>query len=198
MGYVEKYGTYDADIAIIMLPIGDIYRGLAQLSGLPYFATNEPPRLALEEVLRHLNWRSREMMRKPGSVEAAVEQRELGIQEYVKLGKFLREHGSEVFFEILPSRTAGTTDVTPADEQKDVDVLRSALEKEGFAVGFPAGLFKGKGTDAELYRDACHLRTLGHQIYAEYLNSRFQKQSAKLRALAETSHAASGGQGASR
>ena len=31
LGYVEKFGTFDADVAVILLPIGDIYRDLAML-----------------------------------------------------------------------------------------------------------------------------------------------------------------------
>ncbi len=63
LGFVEEFGTFDADVAVICLPIGDIYRDLSQLMGLPYFTVRDPPRLALEELLRHLNWRSREMFR---------------------------------------------------------------------------------------------------------------------------------------
>jgi hypothetical protein len=95
-----------------------------------------------------------------------------------------------VLVEILPSRTAGTTETVPEAEQQEVDQLRAVLEADGFAVGFPAGLFHGRGSTDELYRDPCHLRTLGHEIYAAYLQSRLGEHSAKLRAWAEARPAA--------
>jgi hypothetical protein len=185
LGYVEEFGTFDADVAVIALPIGDIYRGLAQLMGLPYFEVDAPPRLALEEVLRHLNWRSREMFHKLPSAEEQVAQAKLGIEEYVKLAELLRSRGCEVLFEVLPSAPAGMNDVAPADEQRDVDALRAALEPLGVKVGYPIGLFKGKGTVDEMYHDRTHLRGGGHHVYADYLKSRLEHESVKLGAQIE-------------
>jgi hypothetical protein len=190
LGYVESFGTFESDIAVICLPIGDIHRDLAQLWGVPYFPVGAPPRLALEEVLHHLNWRSRATAQAAPSADELTATAERGIQAYVELAEMLRERGCEVLVEILPSRTAGTTETVPEAEQQEVDQLRAVLEADGFAVGFPAGLFHGRGSTDELYRDPCHLRTLGHEIYAAYLQSRLGEHSAKLRAWAEARPAA--------
>jgi hypothetical protein len=185
LGYVEQFGTFDADVAVVALPIGDIYRPLALLTGLPYFSVDAPPRLALEEVLHHLNWRSRQMFRKPGSLEAYVRQGQLGIEAYIELAKRLRASGCEVLFEVLPSAPAGMNDVAPEDEQRDTEALRAALEPLGIPVGYPVGLFKDKGTASEMYHDRTHLHTGGQHVYANYLKSRLEQQSAKLRAHSE-------------
>jgi hypothetical protein len=182
LGYVEKFGTFGADVAVIALPIGDIYRPLIQLSGLPYFSVDAPPRLALEEVFQHLNWRSRAMSRKPLSAKERAEQGKMGIQAYVDLAENLRSSGCEVLFEVLPSEAAGKSEIAPADEQADVNDLRAALEPRGFKVGYPVGLFRGKESAGELYHDYVHLHTGGQHVYAEYLTSRLAEESGKLRA----------------
>ena len=184
LGYVDAFGTLDADVAVICLPIGDIYRELAQVAGLPYFTVQAPPRLALEEVLHHLNWRSREMFREPPSADARAAQGERGIQAYVELAERLRDRGCEVLFEVLPSQSAGMTDAAPESEQQAVDALRAALGARGFTVGYPLGLFKGEGPANELYHDRVHLHTRGHEVYAKYLQSRLNEHSAKFRAQA--------------
>lgn len=191
LGFIEKFGTFGADVAVIALPIGDIYRPLAQLDGVPFFSVNEPPRLALEEVVHHLNWRSRQMARAPQSPEERAKLAEQGIAAYVELAEKLKASGSEVLFEVLPSEPAGTGDKAPESEQKDVDALRAALEPLGFKVGYPVGLFAEQKDSGEIYRDRVHLEGDGHRIYADYLKSRLTAESEKIRA-----HTAGGSQGA--
>jgi len=89
--------------------------------------------------------------------------------------------------EILPSRTAGTTTSIPEKEEQDLERLRSALEHQGFRVGYSAGLFQGLGDTAELYHDVCHLHSLGHQIYSKYLVERIEQQSEVFRKWASPS-----------
>jgi hypothetical protein len=190
LGFVEKFGTFDADVAVICLPIGDVYRDLAQLMGLPYFTVRDPPRLALEEILRHLNWRSREMFRDPPSAEETAKRGLRGIAAYVELAQTLRDRGCELLFEVLPSSTAGMTDTAPVDELQAVAALRAALQPLGIAVGYPVGLFQNQGTEDEIYHDRVHLHTGGHRAYAKYLDARLNEQSVKLRAQAHATAAA--------
>lgn len=182
LGYVEKYGTYDADVAVITLPIGDIYRPFMHLYGLPYFPIESPPRLALEEVLHHLNWRSRAMARKVPTAEEQAAQGKLGIEAYVQLAEKLKASGCEVLFEVLPSEAAAMNDTAPAEEQKAVDELRAALEPLGFTVGYPVGVFRDQADNGELYHDYVHLHKGGQHVYANYLKSRLEQESEKLRA----------------
>jgi len=176
LGYIERFGTFDADIAVICLPIGDIYRGLAKLTGLPYFTVDAPPRMALDEVLQHLIWRS-STSRKRMPDDQRQEQGVEGIAAYVRLAEKLRDAGCDVLVEILPSRVAGITETIPQKEEQDLERLRAALEQQGFAVGYSAGLFQGQGDTDKLYHDVCHLHILGHQIYSKYLEERIKHQS---------------------
>lgn len=191
LGYVEKFGSFDADVAVIALPIGDIYRPLAQLFGVPYFSVDNPPRLALEEVLHHLNWRSRAMSRKSPTPEEQAAQAKLGIAAYLELAEKLKAGGTEVIFEVLPSQAAGMTDTAPESEQRAVDELRAALEPMGFKVGYPIGLFRDHAADGEMYHDYVHLHKAGQHVYADYLKSRLEKESDKLQAHRQSSAAVS-------
>lgn len=180
LGYLEAFGTFDADVAIICLPIEDLYRDLTLPSDMPYFLVDAPPRLALEELLGHLNWRTRIWARDPESPQNREKQAQLGIEAYVELASQLRNAGCEVFVEILPGREAGTGTVVPGHEKQAIDRLSSALEEHGFVVGFPAGLFAGRGSEDEMYRDHCHLKAAGHAYYAEYLTNRLHNDSLAL------------------
>jgi hypothetical protein len=196
LGYVEKYGTFDADVAVILLPIGDIYRDLAMLVNLPYFTVDSPPRLALEEVGRHLYWRSYEMFRPARTTEEQTKRAEQGIRAYVELAEKLREQGCEVIFEVLPSESAGLTNTAPANEAAAVDALRAALAVRGIEVGFPVGLFRDAAGGEAIYKDRSHLHNHGHELYAKYLAERLKEQSAKLRTHVDrwgTTAAAEGG-----
>ena len=181
LGYVEKHGTFDADVAVVCMPIGDIYRLCYGLQVLPYFSVDRPPRCAIEEFVAHLAWRYKSGIAGAWTPEARREQGRRGIEAYVELARALRRRGCEVFFEILPSRTAGTTgDVSP-EERRNVDQLCKALASEGFArVGYPVGLFRNQGAAEELYHDPCHLHQKGHRLYAEYLKRRMMRHSEHL------------------
>jgi len=185
LGYVEAFGTFDADIAIICLPIGDIYRGLAHLWMVPFMPVGYGPRCALEEVLHHLNWRSRQWGKRQEILANREAQGERGIAAYVELAEKLKDHGCEVLVEILPSQEAGTTAVIPADQEAAIEKLTAALTAKGFKVGYPAGLFQGHGDADEIYHDPVHLASPGHAIYAKYLESRLRNESEKFRSWAE-------------
>jgi hypothetical protein len=182
LGYVEQFGAFDADVAIICLPIGDLKRPLSRLSNLPYFPAHSPPRLALEEIFLQVIWRyqSRLIGRPPEQVEAV--QVERGMSTYLELARRLREAGCEVFFEILPSRTAGTSTRIPEREEAMVERFQDALARDGFTANYPVA-FAANRPAAEmkdLYHDDCHLHWLGHQLYAEYLTERILNRSRTL------------------
>jgi hypothetical protein len=186
LGYVEAFGTFDADIAIICLPIGDVYRDLAHLWMVPFMPVGNGPRCALEEVLHHLNWRSRQWGKRQEILANRQAQGEKGIAAYVELAEKLKDRGCEVLVEILPSEEAGMTDVIPADQKAAVEKLTAALTAKGFKVGYPAGLFRGQGDADEIYRDPVHLASPGHAIYAKYLESRLQNESERFRSWAKS------------
>ena len=180
-GYVDAFGTFGADVAVITLPILDVQRPLSRLSAVPYMPAAHPPRLALEEVAYHLTWRWRErVLGKPDAAEAE-RRSEQGVAAYVALARRLRAAGAEVLVEVLPSQRAGLGHA-PEWEQTLVDRLTAALQAAGVEVGFPVGLFAARGPARALYHDNVHLDTLGHRHYADYLTERLAARSPRLAA----------------
>lgn len=180
LGYIEKYGAFGADIAIICLPYGDIYRPWSGLEGKPYLPDTSPPSLALEEVAYHLLWRIQASAIGGQSDSDREYNAKRGIAAYVALGQELRRAGCEVFFEILPSRTAGTTDTIPEDERRRVAELTLALEGAGFPVAFRARAFRDVEADGPIYHDEVHLHSEGHRLYAELLGASLAERSKRL------------------
>ncbi|GEM_PF-277079 len=181
LGYLEKYGTFNADIAIVCLPYGDIYRPLSGLEGKPYLPENARPTFALQEVVHHLLWRAQTSTIGPLSEADKDYHARRGIKAYLELGQTLRDAGSEVFFAVLPSRAAGLTGEQPADERRRVAELTEAFRVEGFTVDYPTELFRssraGGRKAAEIYHDEVHLDREGHRLYAEWLSERITTSS---------------------
>jgi hypothetical protein len=177
-GYVAHYGTFDADLAIINLPVDDINRPLYGLMDVPFFAQQNPPTLALEEVMNHFIWiyRSRHSGL-DGKWEA--QQSQIGIQEYGKLIDDLKKQGCEVIVAILPSREAGFgAEDSPTDTKWRTE-LQQVIADHGVKSWFAKGWFTGKGTPEELYHDDMHLMAPGHHAYADFLESRVVADSQK-------------------
>ena len=174
LGYIERLGTFDADIAVICMPYIDVYRPLRGIEGSPSFPEHARPRLALEQVALHLFWRFHTTIIGPPSPENQQYNAMRGIDAYVRLARALRAAGCEVIIEVLPSKTAGTSGSVPEEEARRVSELRDALSKAGFEVAFPAGLFAGVDASRPIYHDECHLDEEGHRLYANYLESRIR------------------------
>lgn len=172
IGYVERFGTFGADVAVICLPYGDVYRPFRGIEGGPFLPEHAKPRLALEQVAHHLLWRIQASIIGPPSSEMQEYNAVRGIDAYRRLAGTLRDAGCEVLVEVLPSETAGVSGSVPEDEARRVSELRKALAEDGIEVGFPAGLFSGAQSQGPIYHDECHLHTDGHRLYAEYLESR--------------------------
>jgi len=178
LGYVKRYGTFDADVAVVCMPIGDIYRPYYGLTNVPFFSVDHPPSCALEEMAAHLVWRYKSIIAGRWTDEARQEQGRRGIEAYVDLARALKRGGCEVIFEILPSRAAGTSPQAPDEERQAVEQLRRALADAGFDnTGYPVGLFQDRGSVESLYHDGCHLYREGHRLYAEYLTRRLTQES---------------------
>jgi len=196
-GFVEANGVFGSDLVLVCLPHDDVDRDKYTLMSLPYFSAGKPPRLALEEVMMHTMWRYRRD-RISLDVEWRAAQRELGYVEYEALALLLRDGegaapkapgsgppprtkigGSEVFFEILPSLSAGVY-AKPGDlEVEVVERLRKILTARGIASHYPVGHFAGKGKAEDLYHDEVHLNWQGHAVYADYLAERITRDSAR-------------------
>jgi hypothetical protein len=168
LGYVDKFGTFDADLVLIELPIEDIYRPLARLYGVPFFRADRPPRLAFEEVFDHLAWRVRERVYGPPTSTENAWNCKAGIEAYARLVQRLRSQGAEVMVEVLPSQAAGTTGSIAPEERADIEWLRRAVPSP-VIVSYPAGLFRSRGE--HIYHDGTHLDVAGHRAYADFLRN---------------------------
>jgi len=182
LGYVRRFGTFGADLAIICVPVGDVYRPLYGLEALPFFSNHAKPMFAAEEVFRHLTWRYTESRLGTYSTQGLKYQREQGIRAYVDLVRELQENHAEVIVEILPQLKSGFFGAHSADEDGIVEELRTGLKPYGVPVHFPVALFRGQGRQEQLYHDKVHLDALGHTIYARYLTQQVETASSRLQA----------------
>jgi hypothetical protein len=180
LGFIDKFGTYGADLAVVCLPIGDIYRPLYGLMEVPFMNAERPPICALEELAAHLAWRYRMSRVGPAPTESLAWQGQQGIQAYCTLARKLREKGCEVFFEVLPSRATILGSAAPG-EHEDLGRLREALRTAGFTqVGYSQEQLRAHAAEKYLYHDGVHLHRAGHRVYAEYLHGRIDLHSQKL------------------
>lgn len=170
--WVKRFGHFDADLAIITLPYGDVFRPLTGLTTKPYLT--QAPTFALQEVAHHLMWRLRSTAVGKPSAEHRQAQGEAGVVAYGALANHLRLKGIPVMIEVLPSRTAGL-DAPGEKEQRWVTLLQYQLGSYPF--GYPKGLFKPDGAAA--YHDWVHLAEPGHARYATYLAERVRAVLAK-------------------
>ena len=180
-GYVTKFGTFDADVAIINLPLDDVNRPLYGLMDVPFFGDVNPPTFALEEILNNRTWWYR---KKHAGLNHTweTEQSPLGIAEYGHLADDLYQHGvGEVYGAILPGKSSGMGG-PPNDASMDwLQPLRKTFKEHRVLSFYPRGLFAGKGRTEDIYYDDVHLKRLGHALYADFLLGRIEK-SKRLRA----------------
>ena len=191
LGYVQRFGTHHADVAVICLPINDVFRPLYGLEQLSFMTPDRPPRCAWEEVFFHLVWRYREgRLGKPDDDSRRIQSRR-GVDAYVRLARLLQKSGCEVMVEILPSRQGGLTDTPPIDKKRRSETLRAALASAGITVGYPVGLFRGSHQSDAIYHDHVHLDRAGHHAYAGYLVRRLSSASHRIRAWLDDDPSAS-------
>ena len=178
LGYLARYGTFEADLTLICLPYGDTRRPLSRLAAVPYLPAHSPPSFAFEEIAHHLAWRWRNEAIGSPSKEERARRSVVGVSAYRRLADTLAEK-SEVMIEVLPSWGAATRDTVGATEKSEVARLRAAVR--GYPLGFPAGFMRHQSPDAALYHDGVHLDVDGHRIYAGYLVGRVREQSQRWR-----------------
>ncbi|MCA9538674.1 MAG: SGNH/GDSL hydrolase family protein [Myxococcales bacterium] len=174
LGYVATRGTFDAQLVLVALPLGDVFRPLSRLSMTPYLPASSPPSLALTEVAWHLTWRFREMAFGPPSFEEREARGAAGLEAYAELARRLRATGAEVRFVVLPGRRSaiGEPDV-PADGL--YDRLADAIAPT--PADYPVIEFQRAANPAGLYHDAVHLSRAGHAFYATHLEALIRRTS---------------------
>ena len=181
-GYIRRYGSFDADIAVVCMPIIDVYRRLRHLEPgrSHFFLADRKPMCAISEILNFGRVRCMAQLNRWGAIELTVssvftkEQRELGVREYRNLADMLHADGCHVRFEILPSRHMGMVAPNSAKEHEDIQQLRLAVEDIA-SFGSCPGLFYGAGKVDAIYADEMHLAEAGHAVYSDYLTDRLME-----------------------
>ena len=181
LGYVKKFGSFDADVAVICGPVWNCQRALYGLERTPYYPAARPPRLALERILYDLCWWYRARALGPAPSWQDEKQLRLGIEAYAELARLLQQHGAEVFMEMLPnsSATLGLTDDAPARQM--AAQIAERVGQLGVPVECAGPIFKGVKPAQKVYCDGVHFDRLGHRLYAAYLAERLGKISPRLK-----------------
>jgi hypothetical protein len=184
LGYVKKFGSFDADLAIICGPVWNCQRPLYGLERTPYYPAARPPRLALERVLYDLCWWYRAKCLGPPAW-LGEEQRRLGLQAYADLARLLQQQGAEVVVEMLPGAGATLGLADDASAQGVATQLRELVGPLGVPVECAGPIFKGQPPGQKIYHDAAHFDRLGHRLYARYLADRLSQLSPRVRKALE-------------
>jgi lysophospholipase L1-like esterase len=58
------------------------------------------------------------------------------------------------------------------------------MAEQGVKVQLARGIFAGKGTADEIYKDNMHLNPKGHHLYAEFIEARIKAESKHFQAWA--------------
>jgi hypothetical protein len=190
-GFVRKFGTFQADVAIICGPIYNCYRPLYGLESMPFFPARRPPRLALEHVAYTLLWQYRERVLGPApyyaTSETATTQALKGVEAYGDMAEFLQKSDAETMFQMLPNMRATLGQpVDPADPaQMLMEKVRERVKALGVYANLVGPIFRGVTPANEIYHDGVHFDRLGHRLYADYLFEQLREHSPRVKKALE-------------
>lgn len=180
LGYIDAYGTFDADLVVVAFPYSDLRRPISYLGMTPFYPAGHPPAFATQEVLYHLSWRLRSELIGPPDQSQKVVRLQRGIEAYARLAEALNERGLEVWFEMLPSRN----NVEGAKSSAEIELAQSIqarLSRLSFDLQFSypmeqlSGAYAQRSDRSTLFHDPGHLNLEGHDVYARYLADRLTK-----------------------
>ncbi len=171
-GYVELFGTFEADVAVLVLAPGALEQPKQSLLYTPFFPADRPPRLALEETLLDLLWQYRDS-RTPPSPEYTRTMRGMGADDLRGLLGMLGQRGAPPLLVI-----AAPIEPLPAHEKAPfLWAIGGAPLSGGRATTMPAS-FVQTGIDA----GTSALTVAGHAALAEVIEVELLEHSPKVRA----------------
>lgn len=170
-GYVETFGTFEADAVVITLMPGALAQPLQTVLYTPYVPAHRPVRLALEEKLIDLLWQYRvERITSDSAYRATM--RTLGVAECARLAMGLRERGLETLFVVVPGRGESA-----AEERAQLALLQQAAAIAGARYHELSPSFAPDGLDSE-----GALTSAGHRALSGAMAQELLGESPKLRA----------------
>lgn len=171
-GYVDRFGTLGADVAVLVLVPGALEQPRQSLLYTPHFPADRPPRLALEETFLDLLWQYRSS-RTPAEPEYTRTLREMGAAELGRLARELHERGVETLLVIA----APIERLSGGEKEPFLQAVAAVLRAGGRARTMPDS-FAAAGLDAS----GSALTEAGHALVAEAIAADLLDNSARLRA----------------
>jgi lysophospholipase L1-like esterase len=172
LAYVQKYGSFESDLGMILGPVQDVFRPKYGLGRLSFSPSSGPPRLALEQIMFELLWRYREVsLGRPDwnyGPNTEKQTRE-GTEGYVQLGQALKESGAQVYFELLPGSIATLGKEDDPGSQQLFDQMVNRFREAGFEAHLTGPIFAQEKNKKDIYYDGFHFGRPGHRLYADHL-----------------------------
>jgi hypothetical protein len=165
--YVESKGLFDADLVIVYLPWGDLYRDFANFYIVPFWSNSSG--YALEECFRHAVWACFGMLASRWKSTAAFNADralDINISALERVQAICQDSGVPVYFFWSPCQSVGHGKLAEPDKN-ELKLVSERLPKE--CTVFVEELFQNRSDIKELYVDACHYSTKGHRIVGQYL-----------------------------
>ena len=184
LAYVQKFGSFDSDLAMILGPVQDVFRPKYGLGRLSFSPSSGPPRLALEQLLFELVWRYREatLGRPDWNYGPNTDKQTLeGTEGYVQMGKVLQQAGAEVYYEFLPGSSATLGREQDPGSQELFGRMAARLRQDGFSAYLTGPIFAQEKHKNQIYYDGSHFGRLGHRLYAEHLYRQLRERVSAVR-----------------
>jgi len=172
LAYVQKFGSFQSDLGMILGPVQDVFRPKYGLGRLSFTPSSGPSRLALEQILFELVWRYREAaLGRPDWNHGpnTKKQTREGTEAYVQLGQALSESGAEIYFEFLPGSVATLGKEDDPGSQELFDQMARWFREAGFEAHLNGPIFVQEKNKEDIYYDGFHFGRLGHRLYADHL-----------------------------
>ncbi len=189
LAFVKKFGTFDADVAVICGPIYNCYRPLYGLERPEFFSADHPPTFALQQVVYQLflQYRSKQLGMPPwGRAGAHADAQALrGFEAYAELARTLQQQGVEVLVQMLPSKSETLGAARDPGTQGLVEQLKQQMLPLGVPAECAGQIFKDAKPAAKVFHDHIHFDRLGHRLYADYLAGRILELSPRIKKRVE-------------
>jgi hypothetical protein len=179
LAYVKEFGLFNADLVMVMGPLGDADRPLYGLEAVPFFAEGHRPELAWKKLLMHVAWQYHLKWSGAGggnfNPKELAEIRQEGVAAWLEIADRANSRGALVDFEFLPNEEEITQHHVSEDDEAVLNIIETQLKNRGIPYSYPLEFFVPYVGHPRLFHDPPHLDTFGHKLYAQYLLTRVRE-----------------------
>jgi hypothetical protein len=183
--FISKFGTFDADIAIICGPVANVFRPRYGLERLPFSPAGNPPKTAIGHLAYELMWRVRErtLGLQPWALEGPAQDAQAGqgTAAYRRMAEMFQAAGAEVRLEMLPARNVTLGGAEDPFGERMFAPIRESMAGIGVEAYLAGAIFKDAADPERVYYDGVHFGEYGHGLYAGYLFGRLMENSPSIR-----------------